>query len=232
MDDTEHEEPELLHLVCIIAELAAADDGKLDDDQIWETITTINEYVTDLEAELPWDAEDIRRPMSTNLEKVLGRSTNSNKDDLLYIKIGGYHGIGTGTLGMDWQAPAAPGLDNSPALITYVEDFSSLMSSYVSRNTSRKGSVDLSSKYEDFEDAAVSALAVFDPCTDSDIFPIIDSHSDLSSWNNKTDGAFSYPSNVDTTSSLDEFQTFHNSTAKRPGGYNPTADKTYFPPIK
>ena len=215
MDDVDDEDDELglPQLVSILSGLIA-DVDTLDDGQILETMSTINRFLTDLEAELPWDAEDISSPMSKNLEEILGRSANSKKDNILFIKIGGYHGIGTGTLGMDWQAPAAPGLDNCAPMVTYVDESPSLMSSYVSRNPSWKGSVDLSNKYEDFENAALSELAVFDHFTDSDIFPIIDSHSDRSSWNSK-DGAYPYPLHVSNHNILDDGETSYEFVGKK-----------------
>jgi len=136
--------------------VVAADVDTLKDDEIWETITTLHEYLIDLEATLPRDANDIVRPMSQDLEVALGRPPDADKRNILNIVVGGYHGIGTGTLGLDWKAPTAPGLDNSAPLITYVEDSSSSLSSYVSRNTSRRSSVGEQNKLEDSDDDTVS----------------------------------------------------------------------------
>ena len=154
-DDDEDDEFELSNLVHVIA-VVAADVDTLKDDEIWETITTLHEYLIDLEATLPRDANVIVRPMSQDLEVALGRPPDADKRNILNIVVGGYHGIGTGTLGLDWKAPTAPGLDNSAPLITYVEDSSSSLSSYVSRNTSRRSSVGEQNKLEDSDDDTVS----------------------------------------------------------------------------
>jgi len=116
-------------------------------------------------------------------------------------------------------------------MVTYVDESPSLMSSYVSRNPSWKGSVDLSNKYEDFENAALSELAVFDHFTDSDIFPIIDSHSDRSSWNSK-DGAYPYPLHVSNHNILDDGETSYEFVGKKFRDNSSTYDEKYFPPIK
>eukprot|EP01042_Synura_sphagnicola_P001457 gene1457-1672_t len=139
-EDDVNESSNLDNLIDVIS-VMADDVDQLDEKDIWETVSTVGEYLVEVERELPRLADEIQTPMSMDLLRALGRPVEGGEGSSSGAAGVGDFAAGEGS--SQWVAPTTHGLGNSEVLIRGINRAISAASS---RSSSRRSSTQSSSE--------------------------------------------------------------------------------------